>query len=99
MEDEYRWSVIGDCLFSILDKNNDKTVTYLEIDSVLLDLEFKDSSIKKFQDALSNIYARNDAKSISHDDFLVVMERLRQILNRYQEEMNASEGDGFNGKY
>jgi len=48
MEDEYRWLIIGDCLFSILDKNSDKTVTYLEIDNVLLDLEFKDSSIKKF---------------------------------------------------
>lgn len=48
MEDEYRWSVIGDCLFSILDKNSDKTVTYLEIDNVLLDLEFDDRSVKKF---------------------------------------------------
>ncbi|EAS02829.1 EF hand protein (macronuclear) [Tetrahymena thermophila SB210] len=87
--DTTRWQIICDNIFKILDVDQNNIIDATEIDAVLLQLEFKDSTIKGFQELLINFYDRNNTRQIQRQDFLQVMDKIRYNLQRYEEEMNT----------
>ncbi|KAL4498347.1 hypothetical protein ABPG72_013153 [Tetrahymena utriculariae] len=89
LEDTTRWQIICDNVFKIFDEDNNNIIYATEIDAVLSQLEFKDSTINEFQQMLIDFYDRNNSRQLQRQDFLQVMEKIRQNLQRYEEEMKT----------